>query len=171
MYRIILIFFLVTAGGCNLPKDVLLSDPSLKPFLEAIEKVDRVSLGFTPIEPTSRVRIETKARAGYDAMLHIYGSTRRTIAFRRNENGYVWTGEQEIHTGPGTYPTQDGPSPETLVITYETEHTDPDATGSPLREVHITYHGTDRRLTGLPSLALKDVMVILSEWKEKRSRR
>ena len=163
MHRLIPLLFLVIAG-CSRPKDVSFSDPTVAQLLQAVDRVDRAAIGFTPIDTNSRLRIESTPRAGYDAMLHVYSSTRRTISFRRDESGYRWTGEQEVHTGPGTYETPDGPSREEVVITYHTEHTDPDATGVPLHQIHITYDGTDPRLTGRASLILNDVKTVLREW-------
>src|SRR4051812_27869093 len=88
-----------------IPEKVSWSDPRLSPLLKAIDAVDRASLGFTPIDRSSIVRLESRPQAKYDAMLHIDGKTSRTIAFRRTPEGYKWIHEQEIHTGPRTYKT------------------------------------------------------------------
>jgi hypothetical protein len=56
-------------------------------------------MGFTPIDRTSDLKLEWRPRDGYDAMLHVYGRTSRTIAFRRTDTGCEWIGEQEIFDG------------------------------------------------------------------------
>src|SRR5216110_1824250 len=76
------------------PEKVSWNDPRLAPLLKAIDAVDRASLGFTPIDRTSIVRLESRPQRGYDAMLHIDGRTSRTIAFRKTSGGYKWTHEQ-----------------------------------------------------------------------------
>lgn len=144
-----------------------MDDEALKPFLDAMEKVDRASLGFTPIPPDARVEIEwaTWRDAGYDVMLHIYADTSRTVAFRREGDGsYRWIHEQEIHTGPRQYATADaGRVYERIAITYETEP----VSGAPLNMLFITYSGEDPRLRLKSSfdLTLEDVLPILEEWR------
>ena len=100
-------------------------------------------------------------------MLHIYASTSRTIAFRKDKDGYKWIGEQETHKGPKTYDTPDGPSNEAVVISYELERSDPEVTAVPLRQVHVCYHGEDRRLARRQNLILDEVRPILAEWRQK----
>src|SRR5678815_2132119 len=154
-----LLFLLITVEllGCGVvPEKVSLTDPRLVPMLRAIAVVDREVLGFTPISPNSDVRLESRPRDGYDAMLHIYANTRRTIAFRKDKDGYRWIGEQEIHKGPKTYNTPDGPSNEEIVISYELERIDPGATGVPLRQVYVRYHGKDTRLAHRDNLTLDE---------------
>src|SRR5690554_1744462 len=94
-------FAAVTAvlAGCDhgpFPKKVLLSDPEVEPFLRAMEQVDRASLGFTPVTTNAQIRLEIASGKDYDAMLHVYGTTSRTIGFRKTESGYRWISEQEI---------------------------------------------------------------------------
>src|SRR5262245_31947629 len=107
--------------GCGLiPKSVSRADARLIPMWAAIARVDRASLGFTPIDPEASIRLEGKQLWGndYDAMLHIDGATSRTIAFRKvgPPEEWKWIGEQEIHTGPRTYKTPDGTFHEEVVI-------------------------------------------------------
>lgn len=90
-------------------------------MLKAVDAVDRSSLGFTSIDSTCAVRLETRQRAGYDVMLHIGGQTSRTIAFRKTLEGCKWIHEQETYSSPKTYTTVDGTFHEQIVVTYGTE--------------------------------------------------
>jgi hypothetical protein len=87
-YAIVLLAVIVFSGCGFVPEKVSLSDPRLIPMLDAIAKVDRASLGFTPIPTNAIVRLESRPHDGYDAMLHIDGHTSRTIAFRKTASGY-----------------------------------------------------------------------------------
>ena len=142
---------------------------AMKPFIAAMDEVDRAFLGFTDIPPDAVVQIERAISPGYgyDVMLHVYADTSRTIAFRRDNDGYTWIGEQEIHTGPGMYETADGVYEEHISITYDTV----DQLGAPLplNTVHVYYTGEDPRLWGKSNLTLEDVAPILEEWRALRS--
>lgn len=60
------------AAGCGLiPERVSLDDPRLKPMFEAMGRVDRASMGFTPIPRDAEVRVEWRPRAGYDASITV----------------------------------------------------------------------------------------------------
>ncbi len=79
------------------------------PFIVALNAIDRASLGFTPIPAYARVEIDrTVPPATYDVMLHIYADTSRTVAFKKEGDGYVWVGEQETHIGPTSISQQTG---------------------------------------------------------------
>lgn len=146
--------------SCGLvPEKVRYDDPKLQPFWKALESVDRTSLGFTPISKTADIRLE-HARRNYDAMLHIYETTSRTIAFRKVGDGYKWIHEQEGHTGPKKYKTVDGTLDEKLVITYETEN----VSGVPLNEISIRYFGEDPRLSHRRDLTLDYIRPIIEQW-------
>jgi len=97
-------------------------------------------------------------------MLHIYGETSRTIAFRKVGPDYKWIGEQEIYTGPRSYTSVDGTVKEQIAITYETQH----VSGVPLNKVSVQYLGDDPRLANRFDLTLTDVQPILREWKQGR---
>ena len=142
------------------PEKISWSDERLVPMLRAIEAVDRESLGFTPIDRTSPVRLEDRPRAGYDAMLHLYGRTSRTIAFRKTPEGFKWIHEQEIFSGPKTYTTVDGTFHEQIVLTYGTEP----VSGHAPNQLHVDYWGEDPRLAAPPPLTLDQVRPILAEW-------
>ena len=155
--------FSLLLGGCGfIPERVSLSDPRIKPLLDALAAVDRGSLGFTPISPDAKITWERRPRRDYDQMLHIYGRTSRTISFRRTDSGFRWTGEQEIYTGPHTYESVDGKYREQITVTYEIE---PVAThGYPLKRLLITYHGEDPRLRKPVDLSWEEIRPILREW-------
>ena len=152
----------IILSSCNLiPQKVSYHDEKMKPFLTAISLVNRDSLGYTPISENSDIRLE-RASDSYDAMLHIYYKTSRTIAFRKATNRYIWIGEQEIHTGPRRYETPDGTFNETIMINYDTEP----ISGFPVNHLSVQYNGPDTNLHGFQNLKLKDVLPIITVWDE-----
>jgi hypothetical protein len=155
--------FCFTLASCGfIPERVSLSDSRIKPLLDAVAAADRASLGFTPIPPDAKVTWERRPRRDYDAMLHIYGRTSRTVSFRKTAEGFRWTGEQEIYTGPHTYDSVDGNYREQISVTYKTDSV---ATpGDPLKQLSIRYHGEDPRLRRRKELTWADIKPILNEW-------
>jgi hypothetical protein len=140
-----------------------MDNPKILPLLAACANVDRAALGFSDIPANADVRLEG-ASTKYDAMLHIYSGTSRTIAFRRSGASYRWIGEQEIHTGPREYKTVDGKFREQIVITYEIEP----ISGVPLNTVFIQYLGDDPALVRpVGTYTLKEVRPILEKWRKK----
>jgi hypothetical protein len=97
-------------------------------MFDAIARVDRSVMGFTFIKGDANIRIEwvhpkVDALFGleskdYDAMLHVFGKTSRTVAFKRTGDGYEWIGEQETFEGPRKYGSVDGTFNETITVTY-----------------------------------------------------
>ena len=160
-YFFVLWLALALAGCGAFPEAVKMGDPKLKPF-SSMYKVNRKKLGFTPIPKQADVRIETRSGAAYDAMLHIYAGTSRTVDFKKVGNSYVWIGEQEIHTGPGTYTTPDGTFNEQITITYETAP----VSGFPMNKINVSYDGNDPVLSSKPNLTLKDVSPTLKKWQK-----
>ncbi len=161
--KLVLFTFLgmLLMDGCGIfPAKMRIDDPRVRPFLGAALEFDRSRHGFTPIPASGGVYLETRPRAGYDAMLHIYGKTSRTISFRKSATGYVWIGEQEIFEGPKVFKTVDGPMNEEIAPTYETTH----ISGSPLDRINITNTGEDSRLADQPNLSLDTVKPVLMEW-------
>lgn len=125
-----------------------------------MDGVDRASLGFSPITTNSQISLELPSAGGaYDAMLHVYGSTSRTIAFRKTSSGYRWISEQEIHEGPKWYQTVDGTFREYVVIEYQKENVN----GIPTNQLYIRYTGNNTNLTGR-ELTLAEVRPILGTW-------
>jgi hypothetical protein len=57
-----------------------------------MEQVDRTALKFTPVTTNARITLELSSHVSYDAMLHVYDRTSRTIAFRKTPSGYRWIG-------------------------------------------------------------------------------
>jgi len=147
------------AGCGGVPSAVKMGDPKLKPFI-SMYKVNRKKLGFTPIPKQADVSIETRSGSSYDVMLHIDAATSRTVAFKKVGNSYKWIGEQEIHTGPGTYTTPDGTFNEQITITYETAP----VSGFPMNKINVTYDGNNPVLSSKPNLTLKDVLPTLKKW-------
>lgn len=151
-------------ASCGLvPEKISWDDPELVPLIRAMDASDRLALGFTPLEPTSRIRIERHSKGVYEVMLHIHGGTSRTVAFRRSPAGLEWIHEQEIHTGPKTYTTVDGTFNEQITVTYETAP----VSGHNDGKVHIEYSGEDPRLSGADrqELTWQQVRPVLAEWK------
>lgn len=150
-------------AGCGfIPESVSLSDPRIKPLLDAVAAADRASLGFTPISPDAQVTWERRPRRNYDAMLHIYGRTSRTISFRKTAEGFRWIGEGESYTGPHTYDSVDGEYREYISVRYQTERVG--GYGPPPKQVSIRYRGENPRLRRLKNLTWADVKPILNEW-------
>lgn len=161
--RIIWLFagaVLITASCGILPEKVPVSDPRVQALLKAAALFDRAQYGFSPLPSSGYVRLETRPRAGYDAMLHFDVKTSRTIAFQKSPAGYKWIGEQETFQGPREYDTVDGTSKEQICLTYEIRH----VSGVPLNRLSVTYGGPDTRLMNRFNLALADVKPILKEW-------
>ena len=129
-------------------------------MLKAMEEVGRVDYGFTPISTNAQIRLEVASGGAYDAMLHVYDDTSRTIAFRKTPSGYRWISEQEIHRGPGWRQTVDGTFQEEIIVEYQTEKVN----GIPTNFVWITYSGSDTNLIGR-ELSLNEIQPILSSWK------
>jgi len=149
------------------PEKVSLSDPRVVPLLQAATNFARASYGFTPIPTNADVRLESRRRAGYDAMLHFYGETSRTVAFRKTPTGWKWIHEQEIFTGPNLYTNVDGVFHEEIVITYGTEAT----SGNTPNKLKVQYEGEDLRLTSVSNrydLTLAQVAPVLEQWRQKR---
>ncbi len=147
------------------PESVSFEDPRVVKLLDAAKAVDRDSLGFTPIDRTAKLQLEWRPRAGYDAMLHVYGKTSRTIAFRRTGDSYEWIHEQEIFEGPMEYETPDGRFHEAITLTWEAVSI---ATqGMPLRQLRVGYRGDDPKLSDLDAsgkLSLDIVRPVLKAW-------
>ena len=123
--------------------------------------VDRAALGFSPISTNARVQLEEGGKAPYDAMLHIYAETSRTVAFRKQRDGYRWIAEQEQFYGPKGFTNIDGAFQEFVVLEYQIERVN----GIPTNHIHISYHGEDTRLAGRDDLGLEAIKPILEEWK------
>jgi hypothetical protein len=149
-------------AGCGfVPKTVSVNDHRIEPLWNAARSFDRAKYGFSPLPQSGTVGWEYRPRANYDAMLHIYRKTSRTIAFRKTSSGFRWIGEQEIFQGPKTFKTPDGDEKEQIVLDYNVEA----VSGTPLNRLVIQYDGEDRRLSrGYDSLTLNDVAPILKEW-------
>jgi hypothetical protein len=118
-------------------------------------------MGFTPLPKEAKIVLEGPGE-GYDAMLHVYGKTYRTIAFRKSNDGYKWIGEQEVYTGPRRYRDANNIiHNERLSIEYQIEPVD----GIPVNRTYVHYFGDDPRLARSSELTLLYVAPILAEWK------
>jgi hypothetical protein len=151
---------LLFAGCGQNPTNVSLSDPRVLSLLKAMDQVDRAALGFSPIATNAQISLELQSGSTYDAMLHVYGATSRTIAFRKTGSGYRWISEQEIYEGPKWHQTVDGTFREQMVIEFQTERVN----GIPTNTLSIRYTGGDTNLEGREFI-LADVNPILERWK------
>jgi hypothetical protein len=148
--------------GCGLvPKHVSLSDTEIKPMVDAMNKVDRSALGFTPVSTNAKIRLDLRSGGPYDAMLHVDGETSRTIAFRKTQQGYRWISEQEIHKGPKWRRSVDGNFREEIVVEYQTERVN----GIPENEIYIIYDGEDPEIKRTDKLSLLEAQAIIQRWK------
>jgi hypothetical protein len=75
-----------------------MNDERFIPLWDALSKIDRDTLGFTPIPPEARVEYEGTI-GETDVMLHVYDDTSRSLTFKKAGNTYQWVHEQEIHEG------------------------------------------------------------------------
>ena len=149
-------------AGCGLiPEKLPPGDPRVAELLAVVAASNHTALGFTPISTNGDFRLEL-ARSGrtYDRMLHIYGKTSRTLAFRQRPGGWHWIHEQEIFEGPHDYTTEDGTSKESICLTYERESVADWRTN----QLNITYLGADPQLAHPRELLLADVLPVLAEW-------
>ncbi len=160
MKNLAIILSLALAGCGFVPEKVKVSDSRIRPMWEAARSFNRLAYGFSPLPNAGNIRLESRPRAGYDAMLHIYTKTSRTIAFRKTTQGYRWIGEQESFEGPKQYTSVDGKFHEQIVLTFDLEP----VSGSPTNELDVDYWGEDSRLAGRRDLRLDDVKPILKEW-------
>ncbi len=159
-HRTITLTIVLVTGACGLiPRPVSHDDPTVVRLLSAVAKVDRASMGFTEIAADAPITLESRPRAGYDAMLHIGGRTQRTIAFRRVGADYTWIGEQEIFEGPRKYETVDGTSTESITLTFELSP----VSGVPLNKLNVLYRGPDE-MNLAENLSLEQVRPILTRW-------
>lgn len=150
-------------AGCGLvPQKISVTDPEVQSLFSQARFFPREDYGFSPLPTDEKtdIRIEKHSKGAYDVMLHIYGGTSRTIAFRRNETGYRWIHEQEVFQGPKTYDSPDGRLREQIVLTYETEP----LSGATKDTLRISYFGEDKRLSGRSNISLPEAEQILSEW-------
>lgn len=151
---------LALLAGCGFtPQKLPYADPQVQQLLLASKAASTNRFGFTPVSTNSDIRLE-KSSGAYDRMLHVYGRTRRTIAFRKQGDGFTWIGEQEIYRGPKQYTTVDGTDFEELCFTYEVQR----VAHYKLNHLNISYSGEDARLAHKENLTLQTILPILREW-------
>ncbi len=156
-------FLAILQLSCSFfPEKVSIRDQRLKPLLEAANSFDRAKYGFSPLPDTGRVYVEFEAKENYDAMIHFYGRTSRTIAFRKAATGFRWIGEQETFKGPREYTNEDGTFNEEICLTYDLEP----IAGVPLNQLDVRYSGGDLHVGEEfgGSLKLERAIQILDQW-------
>lgn len=130
--------------------------------MQAISQVQhlRDSLGFSPISERAKITMEGSSKS-YDAMLHIYQAiSSRSIAFKKDGDGYIWIGEQEIFTGPRQYKTVDGIFNETITLNYDKEI----ISGYPVDTLSINYDGPDSLYTLSNILTKSKAQELIKKW-------
>jgi len=139
-------------------------DQRLRPYLSAMDAVDRTSLGFTPIPRDAKIRVvPVGGEREYD--VHLQASF-RDVYFRENADGsYEWVGESQAFTGPRRYDTGAGIENEELVIAYYRVP----VSGAALNQVQVYYSGDDPRFKYEPFLTLEEARTILQEWASQRA--
>ena len=156
-----LVLIVLLELGCGLiPERVSSDDPRLRPMFDAVARVDRGAMGFTAIPRDSEILLEWGRGRSYDAMLHVYGKTSRTIAFRRIDKGYEWIGEQETFEGPKEYDSPDGTFNEAITINYDRVP----ISGHPINTLAISYRGEEPALAEPEKLSLDVVRPWLKKW-------
>ncbi len=151
---------LALLAGCGFtPQKLAYTDPQVQELLRATEAASSNRFGFTPVATNADIRLEESSGA-YDRMLHVYGRTSRTIAFRKQAKGFTWIGEQETYRGPKQYTTVDGTSFEEICLTYELQR----VAHYRLNHLNITYWGEDKRLVNNEDLRLQIILPVLKEW-------
>ena len=136
-------------------------DPRVAELLAVVEAAQHTALGFTPINTNSHFQLEIAGHHGaYDRMLHIYGKTARTLAFRQTPGGWRWIHEQEIFEGPREHTTVDGTFKESICLTFETER----IAALHTNWLNISYSGNDAQLAWPRELLLADVLPVLAAW-------
>jgi hypothetical protein len=135
-------------------------DEQLKPFVSAINEVDPISLGFSPIPANAWVEISPYPDDIYIFVSDdLYPSLQyffQQIYFQKVGNTYKWVGEEEYHRGPSPN--------EKIVMKYwmESSYGYPNA-----RTLVIEYTGEDFRLKK-SNLTPEDIRPILAEWEKYR---
>jgi hypothetical protein len=144
-----------------------LMDEQVKPFLQAINQSNRLSLGFSPLPADAQVIIQYYEYSSSATMFVSVGPhtdwgsyTDWEIHFDKKDGIYQWTGENETYAGPHSY--------ENIYIEYTTKQGWPyivRQTDMPPNTLIVEYRGDDPRLTK-PNLTLEYVQPILAEWKK-----
>jgi len=135
-----------------------LDDERLVPFLESLNRVDRYSMGFTPIPPYADIEVDGTFDESEYLGLHIYhDNVSRYIRFRQSSDDYKWVSEQEIFYGPDEF-LMEAKHQEHIVINYQTES----FMGYPINTIFIEYWGDNPNLKH--ELTLQDVKPIIEEW-------
>lgn len=159
----------LTTVSCGLaPEHVSRDDPRLKPLFEAMSRVNREALGFTPLEHDAVISVEWSGTLAsmlvgprsHDAMLHVSAKTSRTVAFKRHGGQYEWIGEQQHFQGPHQYDSVDGHFRETITITYDRVP----ISGFPINTIAVSYSGDEPELVAPRQLSLDMVRPWLKRW-------
>ncbi len=144
-----------------------LTDEAVRPFLQAINQSNRLSLGFSPISSEAQVTIQDYGSTAA-AFISIGPETdldahpHWSIYFVKEGNTYKWGGESETYWAPNRF--------DNISISYFTDSISPGdyntrAERKPSNILVVEYRGEDPRLKK-PNLTLEDVRPVLAEWKK-----
>lgn len=160
----------ITFEKCD-PRIIRMNDERLKPFLAALEKVDRTSMGFTSLSSHARVIMNGKIGDAF-VSLSIIADTINSISFRQVGGSYVWVSERETIKGPAQFkPTTTSElQNEQIIIDYRAEPVKGVPDGDVINTTLIYYWGGDTTLARDQShaLTLKEAQPILERWKHWR---
>ncbi len=145
----------------------MLEDKAIEPYVQAINRSDRLSHGFSAIPEEAKIEIidYKESTDAYITIDPVSGWGYRTswhIYFERIGDIYKWVGESEVYAGPNQN--------ENIYIHYFTDAISPGyyygtSEQMPQNVLVIDYRGENNRLLK-PSLGLSDIQPILTEWKE-----
>jgi hypothetical protein len=148
-----------------------ITDPVLKPLIEALNASKRDTLVFSPITKNDWIEVDGSIGTG-DVWMHVYNDlSTHDIFFRFRGNIYTWVFEQENFYGPDKWVDYDGAQgQEEINGQYQTE----EINGGSVNKLMITYFGHDPRLNDRAmnwylSNNISDVYPILEEWKQWRN--
>jgi hypothetical protein len=160
----------ITFEKCD-PDIIRMSDERLKPFLAALEKVDRTSMGFTSVPSRARVIMYGKTGDSF-VSLSVIADTVNSISFRKVGDSYVWVSERETFKGPMQFkPTTTSElQNEQIIIDYRTEPVKGPPDGDVINTPLIYYWGPDPMFVHNKSLALtlEEVQPVLERWRQWR---
>jgi hypothetical protein len=160
---ILLLGFLFMVFGCYDPSGsrgaYSLDDEELLPFA-AMYEIDREQFCLTEIDRNSKVEIQRDygGSSGYEAMLHLYSDGEsRTIAFARENDQYIWIGEQKVHYSGQKFTTVDGEVRENITISYYKRKISGGVVG-----LSITYLGDSEEIPSVPTC--EQASQYIKEW-------
>jgi hypothetical protein len=148
-----------------------ISDPKLKPMVDALNASKRLSLGFSPITNQDHIKLEDGWGAGDAGMSASNDFSDHYIQFKRTGDWYVWIYESEEFKGPEKWYDSDAAEwQETITLQYQVL----EINGGPVKDLMVDYIGHDPRLQNNSqnwylSNKVQTVKPVLDEWRAWRA--